>query len=216
MKALTKALAAFLVVIMLLTSLPFSGNYISLTGFNAAAASEESISCERHQLGDWTVTKEPSCSEEGSRYAICSTCNTTFTEILDKLPHKESEWIVAEDSTCLKKGLMQKVCTLCGEVLRAEIILEKDHVKSEWVTDFGATCTKPGARHIECKNCEEILERETIKTVPHIYGEDGTCINCGAGCDHMCHKGGLLWIIVQFFLKLLKINPVCVCGAAHY
>ncbi len=216
MKTLTKSLAAFLVVLMLLTSVPFANLDSILPGFNAEAASDENITCERHQLGDWTVTKEPSCSEEGSRYAICSGCNTTFTEILDKLPHNESGWAVVKDSTCLEEGSMQKVCTLCDEVLRTEIIVKKDHVESAWITDKAATCTENGSKHIECENCETVLETQSIKMIAHSYGEDGTCINCSAGCDHMCHKGGLLWIIVQFFLKLLKINPVCICGAEHY
>lgn len=38
-------------------------------------------------------------------------------------------------------------------------------------------------------------------------------------CTHMCHKGGFmgfLWKIIRFFQKLFGLNPVCICGEAHY
>ncbi len=38
-------------------------------------------------------------------------------------------------------------------------------------------------------------------------------------CTHMCHKGGFmgfLWKILRFFQMLFGLNPVCVCGEAHY
>lgn len=44
-------------------------------------------------------------------------------------------------------------------------------------------------------------------------------IEKAVSCDHMCHQGGIMgffWKIVNFFSKLFGLNPVCVCGAAHY
>ena len=38
-------------------------------------------------------------------------------------------------------------------------------------------------------------------------------------CSCNCHKGGLMsliWKIINLFNRLLKKNPVCTCGAAHY
>ena len=38
-------------------------------------------------------------------------------------------------------------------------------------------------------------------------------------CGHLCHDTGFLgviWLIVRFFIKTFKINPVCECGLAHY
>ena len=38
-------------------------------------------------------------------------------------------------------------------------------------------------------------------------------------CTHMCHKDGFLgflWKVICFFQKIFGLNPVCVCGEAHY
>lgn len=38
-------------------------------------------------------------------------------------------------------------------------------------------------------------------------------------CDHMCHNDGFIrfiWNIINFFNKILGINPVCECNAPHY
>lgn len=38
-------------------------------------------------------------------------------------------------------------------------------------------------------------------------------------CTHWCHRDGFLhyiWVIVNFFCSIFGINPVCICGEAHY
>lgn len=38
-------------------------------------------------------------------------------------------------------------------------------------------------------------------------------------CTHMCHKDGILgfiWKVIRFFQKIFGLNPVCICGEAHY
>ena len=38
-------------------------------------------------------------------------------------------------------------------------------------------------------------------------------------CTHVCHRDGFmgfLWSIVNFFNRIFRLNPFCVCGAAHY
>lgn len=57
----------------------------------------------------------------------------------------------------------------------------------------------------------------------HSFGNNDAECNCGfdrtENCSCNCHKSGFMgfiWKIINFFQKLFRINPTCVCGIAHY
>lgn len=50
-----------------------------------------------HDLLEWKITQESSCSKEGEKAAICSRCNKTITENIDKIEHTPGDWEVKTD-----------------------------------------------------------------------------------------------------------------------
>ena len=70
-----------------------------------------------HVLGDYTVVKEATCSEEGEKEAVCSRCQKTITETIDKAEHTPGEWEVKEDysisaQAIITPGEQIKKCTV--------------------------------------------------------------------------------------------------------
>ena len=45
-----------------------------------------------HTCGDWTITTEPTCTEEGEKRLLCETCGETVdTEIIPTLEHVRTD-----------------------------------------------------------------------------------------------------------------------------
>ncbi len=63
-----------------------------------------------HIWGDWTVTKEATCSLEGSRSRTCTDCGITAEETISKLDHVFGEW---KDVTV---ALRERRCENCDYV----------------------------------------------------------------------------------------------------
>ena len=74
-----------------------------------------------HEFGEWSRTKEPTCSAFGEETRICSICNYPQTRNIDKLPHTE-EIITGTPATFDEPGLTDgKKCTVCGEITVAQV-----------------------------------------------------------------------------------------------
>lgn len=77
-----------------------------------------STSCEKtdthiHTYSSWTVTKDPTCTEEGEKYRACP-CGETQTYPVEALGHTEviHEAVLA---TCTSEGLTEgRECSTCG------------------------------------------------------------------------------------------------------
>ena len=69
-----------------------------------------------HVFGEWTVTKEATCTEPGSKERVC-TCGEKETEVIAALGHTE-EVIPGKAATCTETGLTEgKKCTRCNVTL---------------------------------------------------------------------------------------------------
>lgn len=69
-----------------------------------------------HNFGEWTVTKQATCTQEGERQRTCS-CGEKQTEKISKLPHTE---VVDEaiPATCTAVGKTEgKHCSVCNAIL---------------------------------------------------------------------------------------------------
>ena len=70
-----------------------------------------------HEFGEWTRTKEPTCSAYGEETRICSICNYPQKRNVEKLPHTE-QIVPGTPATFDEPGLTDgKVCSVCGETL---------------------------------------------------------------------------------------------------
>ncbi|MBQ3425482.1 MAG: peptidoglycan-binding protein, partial [Clostridia bacterium] len=68
---------------------------------------------DEHTWGAWKMTKEPTCTETGSRKRTCKVCGEVSTQTLDKLPH-DYRWEVILEPTDHSAGTRAKVCVVCG------------------------------------------------------------------------------------------------------
>ncbi|MBE6602676.1 MAG: leucine-rich repeat domain-containing protein [Ruminococcaceae bacterium] len=125
---------------------------------------EEAVS--EHDFGDWVQLKRATCSEEGTQYHVCKTCNKYVEESTDKLAHSFGEWVIDTPAKCTEIGMRSHTCTLCDEVETEDI--PAGHSYSDWDVVREATCTEAGLRVRTCSTCKEAI-REAIAT--HHYGE---------------------------------------------
>ena len=71
------------------------------------------IECSEHTWLDWVVTKEPTCTESGEKYHICSKCGEEETKSIDPTGH-DYTWKVIEEPTCTEAGKEEGTCKVCG------------------------------------------------------------------------------------------------------
>ncbi len=67
-----------------------------------------------HTFGDWTVTKEATCTEEGERKATCTVCGYVKTEITYKTEHNYGIWKVETVPTSTTEGTSKRTCSICN------------------------------------------------------------------------------------------------------
>lgn len=185
------------------------------------------IPCEGHIQGEWVIEKEPTCSEEGIKYALCTECEKrVFEEAINKLSHTESDWIVDEDSTCAKEGSKHKICTVCKTTVKTEVIQKLSHSYSETV--IAPTCSERGYTTYTCACGDSYVADFVAETGHYDNNSDNVCDGCSTklksddvadNCSCNCHKGGFsgfIWKILCFFYKLFGMNKTCGCGVVHY
>lgn len=73
-----------------------------------------------HNFGEWTVTKEATCTETGLQQRVCITCKHTEEEILETKLH-EFDAEILEEATCTQKGKAKNVCKHCQHEVIEEI-----------------------------------------------------------------------------------------------
>ena len=73
-----------------------------------------------HTFGDWTTTKEATCTQEGKKTVYCTVC---LYEKEETIPAKEHSgiWEITEEPTKTEIGKMQTVCKVCGETVTKEL-----------------------------------------------------------------------------------------------
>lgn len=71
-----------------------------------------------HSFGEWTVSKEATCTEAGEETRTCSVCGATETQAISAKGHTASEkWVTTKKATCTEKGTQVQKCTVCGVVV---------------------------------------------------------------------------------------------------
>ena len=127
-----------------------------------------------HTFSDWTLTKEPTCDEYGTKERICSVCNHVETGSVDKLDehtysnscdtdcdtcgeirkinHTYGEWSVTKEPTCDNFGEKERICSVCGHAETGSVAKLEEHV-------FENSCD------MDCDACG------VTRTINHTYGE---------------------------------------------
>ena len=136
-----------------------------------------------HVFGDWEITKEANCTEEGSKTRKCIECGYEESESVEKTDHNITDWSIQKDATCKEAGLRVKICDNCKEVFAEEVIQPKGHDLTSEIVDE-PTCTAEGHSKSVCSVCGEVISEDTIPANGHTPGDwsvekEATCTENG-------------------------------------
>ena len=142
-----------------------------------------------HTFGDWTTTKEATCTEEGNKTRTCEVCKKEVIEKIDAKGHNYSEtwtsdetnhwhattcghevtegktahtfgdWTITKEPTEEAEGSREKSCTVC-EYTVPEVIAKLEHTHK-----FAIEWTKDETNHWHASTCgHEVTEGKTAHT----------------------------------------------------
>lgn len=148
-----------------------------------------------HNWDDGRVTKQPNCTEWGTKLYTCTDqdCNATYTENLAPLGHL---WTTPDSSTqptCTQSGSRHYTCERCHEAERTETLQPTGHDYQQ--TDYQAPdCTTAGYTEYTCQNeyCGSSY-KEVIPALQHDFhkdeatSQDPTCTDKGR-IDYKCGR----------------------------
>ena len=135
---------------------------------------------------EWTVDKESTCLEEGSKSHHCIRCDSKVdVTSISKSDHKWRDEITTEP-TCTKKGLKTYFCIYCNKS-KTESIPAKGHEYSElWTIDKEATCKEEGSMSRHCAWEDSVTDVKTIAKLEHKW----ECL--GTVKESTCTENGLI------------------------
>ena len=164
---------------------------------------QETVDALGHNYGEWKTVKNATCTENGEKQKVCTTCGDVVKATIKATGHtykKDADglWIytTVENPTCIETGRSDVNCTVCGETKFSMITAATGHTI---IVDaaVAATCTEDGlTTGMHCAVCDTVLvAQETVPATGHAYVDmknvettctvDGVhevvCENCG---DH--------------------------------
>ena len=129
----------------------------------------EAPECTHSEL-EWSITKLASCTETGSRDAICLACGEKVkTETTPVIAHTE-EIIEGTAASCTSTGLTAgKKCSVCNEIITAQEEIPMLSHTEEIITGTAPTCTEDGQTDSKiCSVCKTVLvASETLAALNH-------------------------------------------------
>lgn len=165
---------------------------MTYTCSNCGGTRTETIPANGHTAGEWTVTKEATCTEAGEKQQKCTVCGEVIaTAVIPAKGHTEGSWTVTKEATCTEAGEKQLTCSVCGVVIKTETIpaLGHDYVK----TAGTATCTEGGWVTYTCSRCGHSYTEDETDALGHDYkGEvtkEATCTEAGE-MTYKCSRCG--------------------------
>ena len=122
-----------------------------------------------HSYGNSVVTKQSTCTAEGTKIKTCTKCNVTVTE---KLPAKGHTAVTDKGypATCTTAGKTDgSHCSVCNTVIKVQtVIYATGHKSSGWIVDKAASIGVKGSKHKECTVCKKVLETAEIPALSRI------------------------------------------------
>ncbi len=123
------------------------------------------IDPDNHDMGEWTETKAPTCTEPGEETCKCAKCDHTETrEIPATGIHEMGEWTESKAPTCTEPGEETRKCAKCDHTETREIPATGIHEMGEWTETKAPTCAEPGEETRKCAKCDHTETREVAAT----------------------------------------------------
>lgn len=123
-----------------------------------------------HTYGAWTIIKQATCTENGSRYHVCSKCNNKETVQINATGHNYAgTWTIIQNASCEEEGTKCHVCQTCGERSDITVIAATGHsYGNTWVTEKEASCNVDGLKYRQCAACAD-KDYESIPATGHHF-----------------------------------------------
>ena len=139
---------------------------------------------EKHEWGEWTTTKEATCTEKGEETRVCEK-NGEHKEKreLAAKGHEWGEWETEKEAGCVMSGRERRVCKNDASHSETRSIEAKGH-DSAWRKKTEAWCENKGIEELYCGRCKKVLETRSIEAKGHEWSEwattkEATCTEKG-------------------------------------
>ena len=136
--------------------------------------------CTSHTYGSAVITKQPTCTSEGTKTKTCTQCGATVTETIAKLSHSYTTTVVAP--TCTTNGYTLHKCSVCGTSYKDSTTKATGHSYGNSVVTKQPTCTSEGTAIKTCTKCNAtVTEKLPAKghTAVIDKGYPATCTTAG-------------------------------------
>ena len=147
--------------------------------------------CTSHTYGSAVITKQPTCTAEGTKTKTCTQCGATVTETIAKLSHSYITTVVAP--TCTTDGYTLHKCSVCGTSYKDSTTRATGHSYGNSVVTKQPTCTSEGAAIKTCTKCNAtVTEKLPAKghTAVTDKGYSATCTTAGKTDGSHCSVCG--------------------------
>ena len=140
--------------------------------------------CTSHTYGSAVITKQPTCTAEGTKTKTCTQCGATVTETIPKTSHKYADTVVVP--TCAADGYTLHKCSVCGTSYKDSTTKATGHSYGNSVVTKQPTCTAEGTKTKTCTKCNATVT-ETIPKTSHEYADTVVAPTCTAD-GYTLHK----------------------------
>ena len=131
--------------------------------------------CTSHTYGSAVITKQPTCTSEGTKTKTCTQCGATVTETIAKLSHSYTTTVIAP--TCTANGYTLHKCSVCGTSYKDNTTKATGHSYGNSVVTKQPTCTSEGTAIKTCTKCNATVT-ETIPKTSHKYADTVVAPTC--------------------------------------
>ena len=131
--------------------------------------------CTSHTYGSAVITKQPTCTAEGTKTKTCTQCGATVTETIPKTSHKYADTVVVP--TCAADGYTLHKCSVCGTSYKDSTTKATGHSYGNSVVTKQPTCTSEGTKTKTCTKCNATVT-ETIPKTSHKYADTVVAPTC--------------------------------------
>ncbi len=155
------------------------------TACGAILYAQEVIPALGHAMGEWVMTKEPTCTENGEESACCSRCDYVEYREVAALGHDYIS--IVTDPTCTEEGYTTHTCINCGASYTSDHAKSLGH--SYETVKVEPTCAQVGSITYTC-HCGDTYT-EHIPALGHTYEAvtmEATCTEDGS-ITYTCHCG---------------------------
>ena len=145
--------------------------------YNPSVANTYALTCgcTSHTYGNAVITKQPTCTAEGTKTKTCTKCGATVTETVAKLSHSYTATVVAP--TCTADGYTLHKCSVCGTSYKDSTTKATGHSYGTAVVTKQPTCTDEGTATKTCTKCKATVT-ETIPKTSNKYTDTVVAPTC--------------------------------------